>query len=122
MPKKKIAEKTAYKQSEFKLSGHCNEPDVPPRTLAPDVHPGRARLIRSVDRKWVNNTELNYCFLDEPAHWRGSTDDKDAVRNAFTVWKDLPIGLILREVSDANEAEFRIGFFHSNTAPDAGSW
>ena len=104
------------------ISGHCNMPAMPRRELPPDLPPMRERLIRLHDRKWANHTVLHYHFLDQPSIWRGSEDDKDAVRRAFQEWKDVPIGLDFVEVFDANEAEIRIGFFHSQTAPDGGSW
>ena len=122
MAKQKITKKADDADQKYEISGHCNTPDMPLREIAPGVPAGRARLIRSADRKWGNNTELHYCFLDEPAHWRGSDADKDVVTNAFGEWRELPIALNFQEVNNPNEAEIRIGFFHSNTAPDAGSW
>ncbi|MEM8728389.1 MAG: M12 family metallopeptidase [Pseudomonadota bacterium] len=104
------------------ILGHCNAPARPQREMEPGIQPNRLRLVRQLDVKWVNNTVLHYCFLDSPAQWRGSNADKDVVRESFQQWKDLPIGLDFVEVYDPREAEIRIGFFHSNVAPDAGSW
>lgn len=109
--------KPAKKTRAMKIGGHCSMPMMPPRPLDPTILRGRARLIRVMDRKWVNNTVLNYHFLDSPAVWRGSDDDKDAVRAAFQTWKDLPIGLSFREVHDPRQAEIRIGFDSGD-----GSW
>ena len=95
----------------------CSVPPVPLRVLDPAMAPGRERLIRIADKKWVNNTILRYHFLDSPAIWRGSEEDKDAVRAAFQTWKALPIGLTFQEVHDAREAEIRIGFDRAD-----GSW
>jgi hypothetical protein len=100
-----------------KSAGHCSMPMMPLRPIDPQAMPNRERLIRVVDRKWVNNTVLRYCFLDKPARWRGSDADKEAVRKAFETWKGLPIGLTFREVADARQAEFRIGFDQRD-----GSW
>lgn len=95
----------------------CLVPDMPIRTLDATINDRRASLIRITEKKWVNGTVLHYCFLDEPATWRGGDDQKDAVRNAFSEWKQLGIGLIFTEVTDPNQAEIRIGFDQS-----AGSW
>lgn len=104
------------------IGGHCNQPLMPERPMEAGIDPYRMRLVWRNSLKWVNHTVLKYCFLDQPARWRGSNADKDVVRAAFQEWKDLPIGIEFRETRDPREAEFRIGFYHSNTAPDAGSW
>lgn len=98
-------------------AGHCTLPRIPPRSFSVPMLPDRERLILVADRKWVNQTVLHYHFLDEPALWRGSDDDKQAVRDAFRTWKELPIGLDFAEVTDAREAEIRIGFHQGD-----GSW
>jgi hypothetical protein len=77
----------------------------------------RAALIRISEKKWVNGTVLHYCFLDQPANWRGADNQKDAVRAAFAEWKALGIGLEFVEVSDPRDAEIRIGF-----DPNDGAW
>lgn len=114
---KRKSEKASVSRQVALIDGHCSMPQIPPRTLDPDILPGRERLIRITSKKWVNNTILHYCFLDSPAIWRGSEDDKQAVRDAFQTWKDLPIGLEFREVHDARQAEVRIGFDQND-----GSW
>lgn len=100
----------------------CAAPKIPPRTLAPDLHPERARLIRRNDRKWVNGTTLRYYFFDRPTDgpngaWVGPEAQKAAVRQGFEVWKDLGIGLSFEEVSNREDAEVRVGFWRQD-----GSW
>jgi hypothetical protein len=89
---------------------YCSMPEVPERALDPDVPPGRARLIRMLDDKWVNGTILHYCFFDRPPAWTTTDAEKDVVRQAFKIWKDVGIGLDFQEVSALDEAEIRIGF------------
>ncbi len=95
----------------------CTIPEMPLRSLNESISDRRASLIRIAEKKWVNGTVLHYCFLDEPSTWRGGDDQKDAVRNAFSEWKQLGIGLEFSEVSDPNDAEIRIGFNQND-----GSW
>lgn len=94
----------------------CGLPFVPERQLALDLDPNRAALIRYIEKKWNNLTVLHYFFLDTPSHWKGSNKQKQAVRDAFQEWKDLDIGLEFNEVSEAAEAEIRVGF------QAGGSW
>ena len=94
----------------------CGLPFVPERQLALELDPNRAALIRYIEKKWTNHTVLHYCFLDSPPVWKGRNDQKQAVRDAFQEWKDLGIGLEFLEVSEAAEAEIRIGF------QPGGSW
>ena len=95
----------------------CTMPKMPLRVLDVNVIDRRASLVRIAEKKWVNGTVLHYCFLDEPSTWRGGDDQKDSVRNAFSEWKHLGIGLEFVEVSDPNDAELRIGFNQND-----GSW
>ena len=111
--KKKKAEDSAA----MRPDGHCSLPKIMLRPLSSNVLPQRERLIRISDKKWVNHTVLHYYFLDTPSLWRGSEDDKEAVRQAFESWKALPIGIDFAEVHDAHEAEIRIGFYRGD-----GSW
>ncbi len=88
--------------------------DVKPQTvpvLSPELAVGRLRAIRLIRAKWVNGTVLHYCFMGGPEPQR------QAVRDAFTEWKDLGIGLEFMEVTDRSEAEVRIAFDQSD-----GSW
>jgi hypothetical protein len=110
---------------------YCSLPKVPERVLRPDMDTNRARLIRSLDKKWVNGTILHYYFFDQPtdgqtvvlrngrSEWRPwtTTDaEKDVARNAFERWKDLGIGLQFKEVSSRSEAEVKIGFMRGDGA------
>lgn len=109
-----MASKTTKPKDELGRVPLCTVPAVPLRRLDPDVSDHRASLIRIAEKKWVNGTVLHYCFLDEPAAWRGGEDQKDAVRAAFSEWKGLGIGLEFVEVDDAGDAEIRIAFDHND--------
>jgi hypothetical protein len=91
-------------------------PEVPERALDPNVPPGRARLIRMLDDKWVNGTVLHYWFFDGPQAWTTTDAEKEVVRQAFKTWKDVGIGLDFQEVSARDEAEIRIGFLRGDGA------
>ncbi len=95
----------------------CVVPEMPRRPLDSNVNDRRASLVRITEKKWVNGTVLHYYFFDEPSTWRGSDEQKDAVRNAFSEWKQLNIGLEFTEVTDPRDAEIRIGFNQTD-----GSW
>ncbi len=100
----------------------CSLPKIELRPLPQDANPNRLRLIRQIEKKWVNGTVLKYYFFDEASDghqgaWVGPQSQREAVRNAFKEWKDLGIGLDFREVSDRREAEVRIGFDQTD-----GSW
>ena len=96
--------------------GLCSVPPVPEREFANDVNLVRRELIQILDEKWVNGTTLHYYFFeDEP--FGTSAAEKDVVRSAFQVWKDVGIGLEFEEVTDPVEAEIRIGFQKGD-----GSW
>ena len=87
---------------------------APPRTLpflSPEMPSSRMRAIVLTRAKWVNGTTLRYCFLDGPEQQR------EVVREAFTDWKSLGLGLSFTEVDDLSEAEVRIAFDQSD-----GSW
>lgn len=111
--KKRASKKYSKKQKKME---YCGLPSVPDRPLDDGIDSGRAFLIRYIEKKWVNNTILHYCFLDSPASWRGAENQKQGVRNAFKKWKSLDIGLQFVEVEQANTAEIRIGF------KTGGSW
>lgn len=95
---------------------YCSMPEVPERALDPNVPPGRARLIRMLDDKWVNGTVLHYWFFDGPQAWTTADAEKEVVRQAFKAWKDVGIGLDFQEVSARDEAEIRIGFLRGDGA------
>lgn len=82
-----------------------------PRVLPPGLADERMRLIRRYSTAWVNGTVLHYWFLNGPAA------QLQAVRDAFTEWKSLAIGLEFVEVHERGESEVRIGFDQAD-----GSW
>lgn len=88
----------------------CSLPIVPERLLQENIDPNRASFALLLGKKWVNRTVLHYCFLDSPSSWRGEERQKQAVRQAFTTWKNVDIGLEFVEVKEPSEAEIRIGF------------
>lgn len=98
--------------------GGASESDTPlccsPRLLPPpqfdqSVSLERARLLINRGKKWVNGTVLHYYFF-ENSFWNASNAEKDIVREAFDVWKNVGIGLDFQEVNSADDAEIRIGF------------
>ncbi len=100
----------------------CTQPKVELRPLPFNSNPNRLRLIRQVEKKWVNGTVLHYYFFDDKndgsqGAWVAPEPQREAVRNAFQEWKDLGIGLEFKEVSERAEAEIRIGFDQTD-----GSW
>ncbi len=99
------------------LTQYCSMPEVKGRDLSHIVDRYRLRLIAKLDRMWVNGTQLTYYFFKQPAQWRGGSEQEQAVRDAFSTWKDLHIGLSFREVDAPEEATIRIGFDQAD-----GSW
>ena len=80
-----------------------------------DQHPVRTRMRQQYAKKWVNGTVLHYYFFNRNSDgpgglWAGSASQKAIIRRAFCEWKDMGMGLEFREVSNREEAEFRIGF------------
>lgn len=94
----------------------CGLPIMPLRELEPGIDPNRESLIRSIEKKWVNGTELKYYFFTSGV-WQGSDDQQQIVRDAFNEWKDVGIGLSFSEVDVIEQADVRIGFELGN-----GSW
>ncbi|VAW89475.1 regulatory protein [hydrothermal vent metagenome] len=94
----------------------CSLPLVQDRKLDDGIDPHREFLIRYIEKKWVNGTILKYHFLDAPAAWKGSDSQKSAVKNAFSAWKELGVGLTFTETSDPGDAQIRIAF------EPGGSW
>ncbi len=118
------------RQSEARM--FCALPAMPPPQLGPDVTPARSRAILVNRSKWVNGTVLRYYFFDKQTDgeevvqpngtrvwrpWTTSDAEKDVVRKAFKLWKDLGVGLDFKEVDSRDEAELRIGFMRGD-----GSW
>ncbi len=95
----------------------CSLPKVPKRVLPEGIESTRARLIRELEKKWVNGTVLPYCFLDQPPEFAGGEEEKRIVRGGFDAWKNLGIGIKFEEVSNPDEAKVRIGFL-----ADDGYW
>lgn len=108
--------KSAPSSKNQKGFSYCDQPEPIVRDFAPNINGERLSAIVSNEKKWVNGTTLNYYFFTK-AGWRGSPGDKDVVREAFKVWKDVGIGLEFHEVADIDDAEIRIGF-----EKGAGSW
>ena len=102
--------------AEPQVEHFCSVPELPDRTFGPDVSEGRAQLIRTMSKKWVNGTVLHYYFFDRGS-FGGSRAQQDVVRDAFQVWKDVGIGLEFEEVPSIQDAEIRIGFKRGD-----GSW
>jgi hypothetical protein len=95
---------------------HCSLPKVPPRVFGPEVSEHRARLIQNISKKWVNGTAIHYWFFDSTPFGAGN-DQKDLVREGFSVWADLGIGISFKEVNHMSDAEVRVGFLQGD-----GSW
>ncbi len=97
--------------------GHhcCALPEVRERQFDPGVSPDRERLLRYIDRKWVNGTTLRYYFFPT-APWSGPAAERALVRNGFQVWEDVDIGITFQEVTDIEDAEIRIGFLQRDGA------
>jgi hypothetical protein len=51
-------------------------------------------MIHVVAKKWVNGTVLHYYFFDRTSDgaYVGTASMMDAVRRAFQIWKEIPIG------------------------------
>lgn len=62
----------------------CCLPTVPERVLEAGIDPGRESLIRSIEKKWVNGTELKYYFFTE-GDWGGSSSQQKVVKDAFRI-------------------------------------
>lgn len=123
--------KLAYRTDQGGKHSYCSLPPVPERVFALNVSPNRARLILRTGNKWVNGTVLHYYFFDQPSdgetvfftdgtsEWRRWTTrdaEKDVVRQAFDIWKNLGIDLEFKEVDSRDEAEIRIGFMRGDGA------
>jgi Matrixin len=94
----------------------CSLPVLPAREFDEGVSPDRQDAILSTGDKWVNGTNIHY-YLYSSGIFGGANDQREVVRQAFQVWKDVGIGLTFTEVSNIQDAELRIGFRRNN-----GSW
>ena len=89
----------------------CKQPATIQRTFDPGVTEQRKGFILAIGLKWANLTELKYFFIE------GEEPQKNVVRTAFKVWKDLGIGISFKEVAKVDDAMVRIGFDYND-----GSW
>lgn len=94
----------------------CGLPIVPVRELDKDIEFERESLIRTIEKKWVNGTELKYCFFTK-GPWKGDLGQQRIVEDAFDEWKNVGIGLSFTKVNRLDEADIRIGFEQGD-----GSW
>ena len=81
----------------------CSLPEVQERDLSHISDGHRVRLIALMAKMWVNGTNLTYFFFKEPAHWRGGSDQEQAVRDAFATWKELGISLTFHPFFQINK-------------------
>jgi hypothetical protein len=95
----------------------CSLPEVRERDLSHITDGNRARLISLISKMWVNGTDITFYFFKEPVNWRGASEQEQAVRQAFKIWKQQNIGLSFREVDSPEDAIIKIGFDQSD-----GSW
>ncbi len=110
------ARKITRKAKSQRPTQFCSTPQVPERELGPDVNLERASLIRPLSVVWANGTRLHYYFFRQPKAWSTSEKERDVVRKAFDVWKNVGIGLEFEEVDTPDEAEVRIGFLRNDGA------
>jgi hypothetical protein len=115
----------AKSETQSSFPSYCALPEIPEKQFPPNVHPGRLELIVMMEKKWVNGTTLHYYFFDEEADgrkvnlvsggtqwrsWKTTNAEKEIVRKAFDVWKNVGVGINFKEVDSRDEAEIRIGF------------
>ena len=104
-----------YDASESKTL-YCSMPPTSRPTFGPEVSAERASAIMAIGRKWMNGTNLHY-FMFGSGPLGGDSSQRDVVRRAFDVWKDVGIGLNFVEVTSIADSELRIGFRRGQ-----GSW
>jgi len=127
--KKKASSKT---RSTSPVEFYCKQPIVPERTFPTAIDPNRLDLIVFNEKIWANGTRLHYYFFDRSTDgetvtlsngssqwvsWVGAEEQRQIVREAFAVWKEVGIGLEFEEVDNREAAEIRIGFMEGD-----GSW
>src|SRR5262249_17903642 len=83
---------------------------VPQLPSAVTSDPRRAAAILMTRSKWVNGSVLHYCFFGGGSHFSVPKVQADAIRDAFTKWKAVGIGLEFQEIPQLSEAEVRIGY------------
>lgn len=103
-------------EAEGEVAQCCSLPVLPKRQFEEGISFDREEAIISTGDKWVNGTNIRY-FMFSDGIFGGASDQREVVRQAFQVWKDVGIGLTFTEVTDIQDAELRIGFLRNN-----GSW
>ena len=98
MAKPRATSKDSSRKRQEAGTRHCSLPRIQQRILSHISDGRRLRLIRGLEKMWVNGTNLKYYFFREPAAWRGGGDQEQAARDAFSSWKTLGIGLTFQEV------------------------
>lgn len=100
---------------------YCAQQPQIPRALPLGATLDRLAAIVIGRNKWLNGTVLHYYFFGgrdgSPAAWAVPENERNAVRDAFDLWKGVGLGLLFTEVGSASESEIRIGFDQSD-----GSW
>lgn len=96
--------------------GFCGMPEVPERQLDRIVSELHEQLIRNLEKKWVNGTELRYYYF-RSGKYAGGEEQVSVVEKAFDIWREVGIGISFTEVDSLSEAELRIGFRRGD-----GSW
>lgn len=111
---------------------YCGLPRVKEVDLSKVNDPDRRNLILVNKRMWANGTVIHYYFFNKKTDgeevtykdgtsewisWVGANKQRDVVRQAFTTWMDIGIGLKFEEVDNRESAEIRIGFMRGD-----GSW
>ena len=131
--KKSTSKKSSSKRySSEKVQYYCRQPVVKERVFPDGFDPDRRDLIVINEKIWANGTRLHYYFFDQRedgenvtfsdgtsqwVSWVGAEEQRQIVRDAFDIWKDVGIGLEFEEVDSREAAEIRIGFMQGD-----GSW
>ena len=120
MTKKSKSSKKSAVVTSKSTPNYCSLVEAPARTFAPEVSSARVAMILVSERKWVNGTKLKYYFFTgndgSPASWIGDASQKNVVKQSFSTWKNLGIGLEFEEVNNKNDAQIRIGFMRGDGA------
>ena len=131
MTKKTPKSKAKRKSTIQETRRFCNMPIVKDRAPRPGHNLMTEEMIILIAKKWVNGTKLTFYFFDKASDgstiningqmtfvpWKGTKQEKDAVRAEFKTWKDVGIGLEFEEVQNREDAHIRIGFMDND-----GSW
>jgi hypothetical protein len=93
---------------------YCAMPMIPAPMRPANVGPERWAMVLWLSKKWLNGTVLKYWFFDKPKEWTTTEAEKDIVRAAFKVWKDVGIGIEFKEVDSISDSDIRISFLRDN--------